>query len=1058
MVFVGLLALFLASKSSLQAQEEHICGADALLQERLDRFGISLEEHESHLQEDIIKNRQKAIASNAAIDEARILTIPVVIHLIYDVALDVSSTLLSDGIPRTPRETVEWLELNWANKINAYFEQNSIPSDVEKKYKDVLSGDTRIRFKLAKRNEYGFPTNGIVVVGTTFEKNDEGEIPQFSYTGYELKNLSKLWDTQKYLNVYIVPKKTIDFHGSSTFPSVNLDGWHAGYTNPKNANNDFRLKPTSVFDGYMIRSTHVATSTEPHEIGHYLSLLHPFQGQCIYGDFCKDTPEEQRSSITNACNDAAKQFPCDPRKPVQIENFMGYGGYSQGGPDCQSIFTLCQYTRMRQTLMYGRHRTTLFDHPEVLEELPERENDLIILNNIPNGLQICDQRWGTDVQLGNGGTNRIENAVLEWYVDGELLTEQAISHPIESYSTSIAFFSLNFPADLPIGAHTVTVRVVEVNGTDDSYAPNNIFSIEAFKLPKKEIETPFFTEDFEDPATQQWYITEPTGLTRVISTETSHKKVLAIQMEDSEPQYEHKIISIHSPTLDFRKLASDETAELSFRYHYRINPRRTQAQLSVFGSTPSTCEHYGSEFGHPLYFITGVDLNTVINQNVGDPDIENGWKHIVFKIPRINKQSAYRIRIAIANGRSGTLYIDDIAIKKVPEKAKELTIMNISIAEVGCGVAKMYFDAQNGGTESLTITDEQSPNYGGTPTIIHMNISGRDPANNKLITFVLPYFAEKDIQIGKYPFHTPGLRKGTFYKDNGQLKGLNSIYTYITDTASVREFPHRDNRQQALLSSWQFASSFDGEKEWHNVANDLGNLHIKAPIFNNPKAKRGTFFKLVSPLYDLSALSKEQGSALSFDLSYGYNKVFSAVDRLQILVFEDCESIPTEVIYERRGENLGTNGTLDGSVPVQSAQWRKEVVDLSSYVGKKVLLMFVATSGEGNDIFLDNIEVHDTKSPTLTPIDYHDPQKNVVNIFPNPIITEEPFSVNFNLPEVQNVALSLVNTTGQVIWKQDYPKVGSSIHSIRAPLQAGKIYLLRLEGETVEDVTRIVTK
>ena len=81
-------------------------------------------------------------------------------------------------------------------------------------------------------------------------------------------------------------------------------------------------------------------------------------------------------------------------------------------------------------------------------------------------------------------------------------------------------------------------------------------------------------------------------------------------------------------------------------------------------------------------------------------------------------------------------------------------------------------------------------------------------------------------------------------------------------------------------------------------------------------------------------------------------------DRLQLFVFLDCVPVPSATLYDKSGSELSTRASEERSLPSVESDWRREFVDLSSYVGASgVYLMFVATSAQGNDIYLDNISI-----------------------------------------------------------------------------------------------------
>jgi len=94
---------------------------------------------------------------------------------------------------------------------------------------------------------------------------------------------------------------------------------------------------------------------------------------------------------------------------------------------------------------------------------------------------------------------------------------------------------------------------------------------------------------------------------------------------------------------------------------------------------------------------------------------------------------------------------------------------------------------------------------------------------------------------------------------------------------------------------------------------------------------------------------------LEFEHAYYYDQ--SSNDGLMIEVSTDCGNTYQDTIYSKFGADLGTTLRPIGFVHERS-DWTVEQVDLSPYAGmNNVVLRFVAVNDNGNDLFLDNINV-----------------------------------------------------------------------------------------------------
>ncbi|WP_428743631.1 M43 family zinc metalloprotease [Tenacibaculum sp.] len=240
-------------------------------------------------------------------------TIPVVVHVYGDVQH--GKTVTYDKI----KIALDKLNEDF-NGLNDDF--NSIDPVFDGR-KATLS----IRFALAKIDPNGGSTNGVVFHA---EKSGYG-----NGGGYDDQIAADAWDNYKYMNVYIMG----DLYGDGGATNSGV----AWYPNTSMSdNNTARV----VYNGrYIYGNTDKEfASVLTHEFGHWLNLIHTFEGGCNdpNGDYVDDTPKEDSNSGDDGCTVGAS----DCGNLINYENYMGY----DAAAGCGKMFTKGQVDRMLVTL------------------------------------------------------------------------------------------------------------------------------------------------------------------------------------------------------------------------------------------------------------------------------------------------------------------------------------------------------------------------------------------------------------------------------------------------------------------------------------------------------------------------------------------------------------------------------------------------------------------------------------------------------------------------------------------------------------------------------------
>lgn len=297
-----------------------VCGSSLLYKSKdSTRIKMDLTYYQNSLN---LKNNTSRITS-----QGLVYSIPVVVHVIHDNG----SENISD------QQVLTAIDL-----LNKGF-QGKAP------YHSAIGNDVGIEFCLAKQDMAGLLTTGINHIQSSYtnviiEQNNTS-----------LKNLIQ-WDTEKYLNIWIVKSICSSSAGCSI----------AGYSTMADARG-------SIDDGIVIESDYFGTTPENtqvliHEVGHYLNLYHTFDSGCsndnclLDGDKVCDTPPDNKSDASapciheNTCTSDVDDFSTNnPFRSISLgglgdqpdmnTNFMDYSdGY------CIKNFTAGQKERMRFTV------------------------------------------------------------------------------------------------------------------------------------------------------------------------------------------------------------------------------------------------------------------------------------------------------------------------------------------------------------------------------------------------------------------------------------------------------------------------------------------------------------------------------------------------------------------------------------------------------------------------------------------------------------------------------------------------------------------------------------
>ncbi len=265
---------------------------------------------------------QNYIATQANSGERAVVTIPVVVHIVYNVAAE----NISDA-----------QVYNQLDVLNDDFRRLNSDVGETPAYFAGVAADCEINFCLATLDPSGNPTTGITRTSTTktaFSTADDMKFATYGHT---------IWDRNKYLNIWV----------------CDLSGGLLGYAQfPGGAASTDGVVIDYVYFGVggAGSAPYDLGRTATHEVGHWLNLYHIWGDDgtsCAGSDLCADTPNQ--ADETYGCPGGTIRISCS--NGPNGDMYQNYMDYTDDG--CMNLFTAGQKTRAQALFAVGGSRAAL---------------------------------------------------------------------------------------------------------------------------------------------------------------------------------------------------------------------------------------------------------------------------------------------------------------------------------------------------------------------------------------------------------------------------------------------------------------------------------------------------------------------------------------------------------------------------------------------------------------------------------------------------------------------------------------------------------------------------
>lgn len=270
----------------------------------------------------------------------------------------------------------------------------------------------------------------------------------------------------------------------------------------------------------------------------------------------------------------------------------------------------------------------------------------------------------------------------------------------------------------------------------------------------------------------------------------------------------------------------------------------------------------------------------------------------------------------------------------------------------------------------------------------------------------------------------------------------NKVYVFDNIANAFYVVPFIDGFENifAFNADWVTINKNNDVANWQliNTTSFSGNNCVTVNNFGSPAPSTDD---LITPPYNMAAVTN---ATLSFMMHFAATATTN-IDRLDVSVSSDCGLTWFQLYSKSATSNLKTIPafqTSSYSPPIASNEWREEKISVDDfYLSDDVRFKFSFTSGGGNNIFIDDINLNGVNSVGI--------KTNYVGggikLFPNP--TADVLNVAYTLKNKTAIQLEVVDVMGKICSTQTIDKIteGENISIITTTTLKAGVYFIKLK-------------
>ncbi|TXC85307.1 M43 family zinc metalloprotease [Luteibaculum oceani] len=679
------LALLAGLGYSASAQEVELCSQYTMQEKLFQEHPEMRAEYEAY-NERMIKESRKMMVNGKAETKATKYVIPVVFHVIYEPGQETPN--ISDA---QIHDAVRITNLNFSK-------QTPTLNEVIDDFKPIIA-DAEIEFRLASVDPNGNCTDGINRYEQTLSNGG---------TDQEYKS-GRQWPTNKYVNIYIVPKIASGAAGYSYYPA-NGNAVRDGVVLLHN------------YTGTIGTSQYGRAFTLAHELGHYLNLPHTWgnsntpgaASNCDLDDGIEDTP---RTVGSQTCN--TSQSTCGSLDNVQ--NFMDYSY-------CSHMFTEGQKARMHAALQSstaGRNNLWSANNLEAtgVNYDPQVGRDYLCEARFDiNGQSVVCPK--TVVEFKDKSIFGVDS--WEWSFPGGEPSTSTEQNPSITYNNAGTF---DVTLTVTKGEETRTVTITDAV---------TVLNDQIIQLP--------FEEEFWDPSSIEnggafSIYNADEGYTWQLTEETGYEDGTSLELRGRYITNE----SIDELVSGVVNLSGLNAPKVTFAYAHALRTNTDQDQL-IFSVSEDCGETY-----KPLKTLKLFSLKTAPNQQTTEftPSDKSEWKTTEVDLTQY-ADKVIRFKFTYVHDGGNNTYLDQIRVAEATTSVGELNAENSVNVYPNPNTGNFTISMSNGAeVENVTVMNAVGKNiYSVNPTSQDLRVDLGAKANAG-IYFVKMTMKDGEVTIKK---------------------------------------------------------------------------------------------------------------------------------------------------------------------------------------------------------------------------------------------------------------------------------------------------------------------